>query len=538
MSLDFEESSGLNNDPDLKKDDSTDEDLLLLSMQMVLDEIEDVVPFYKAEGITDEPFIRMILAYHDGMTMSSHCLYWLPEDVPDHFPADTYPFVSSKMRKGRAPHIIVHGFDGIGLLNFLISVFQKYLDFEASLNSLLFRGGDLDELCRLGASFFHNPMYIHDQYFSILARPFNLTGQLELEYNERTGRYNIPLSLIEDFKFSEKYRKTLGRRSAGIWGVDQIPVGMRTMYVNLFDGDDYRGRLLINELQTPFTPGQFKLAEYLGTRIVYVLRRRDNTGGHYRSHEDTMKLYLTEQKADSSDLSVLLFSLEWATGDTYLCLMMKSQLPEDAIGSENILRGRISVLFRSISFYCKDGLCFVINLSAEKLSSQEVSHIIAPIMRDSLMYCGMSNPITGFDQLPSAYVQASATLSLISRWKDSRWIAPFESCALIYLRECIASDLPLKYLCSCRLQTLRAHDRKHGTEYCRTLRAYLENERNIPRTSTKLIIHRTTLLYRLEKIREIITLHLDDPDERMYLLISFKIMDQADQFLPEEKKNL
>ena len=52
------------------------------------------------------------------------------------------------------------------------------------------------------------------------------------------------------------------------------------------------------------------------------------------------------------------------------------------------------------------------------------------------------------------------------------------------------------------------------------------NERDIPRTAEKLIIHRTTLLYRLRKIESIVSINLDDPWNRLYLLMSLWLLDR------------
>ena len=64
-----------------------------------------------------------------------------------------------------------------------------------------------------------------------------------------------------------------------------------------------------------------------------------------------------------------------------------------------------------------------------------------------------------------------------------------------------------------------------GTQYYETLRAYLYHERNIPQTAAALIIHRTTLTYRLEKLQELVPLRLDDIERRLYLLLSYYILD-------------
>ena len=75
------------------------------------------------------------------------------------------------------------------------------------------------------------------------------------------------------------------------------------------------------------------------------------------------------------------------------------------------------------------------------------------------------------------------------------------------------------------LTALMEYDAANDTQYFDTLRVYLLEERNIPRASEKLIIHRTTLLYRLRKIESLVTLNLDDPWRRLYLMLSLKILD-------------
>ena len=65
-----------------------------------------------------------------------------------------------------------------------------------------------------------------------------------------------------------------------------------------------------------------------------------------------------------------------------------------------------------------------------------------------------------------------------------------------------------------------------GTQYFETLRAYLLNERDIPKTAETLIIHRTTLLYRLKKIKSLLNVDLEDPWKRLYLTLSLWILEK------------
>ena len=59
----------------------------------------------------------------------------------------------------------------------------------------------------------------------------------------------------------------------------------------------------------------------------------------------------------------------------------------------------------------------------------------------------------------------------------------------------------------------------------KTLRVYLDQNLNAMQTAKELFIHRSTFLYRLEKIKEILDSRLDDPDELVYLSLSFRLLD-------------
>ena len=58
------------------------------------------------------------------------------------------------------------------------------------------------------------------------------------------------------------------------------------------------------------------------------------------------------------------------------------------------------------------------------------------------------------------------------------------------------------------------------------MRIYLHCERDNPKTSHALIIHRTTLPYRLKKMESLVSLNLEDPDQRLYLQLSLWILDR------------
>jgi DNA-binding PucR family transcriptional regulator len=71
-----------------------------------------------------------------------------------------------------------------------------------------------------------------------------------------------------------------------------------------------------------------------------------------------------------------------------------------------------------------------------------------------------------------------------------------------------------------RLGVLLEHDRQRNSELVRTLTQYLECGGSYDRAAAALFVHRSTLKYRLQQIRDITGYNLSDPDTRFTLQLS------------------
>lgn len=69
------------------------------------------------------------------------------------------------------------------------------------------------------------------------------------------------------------------------------------------------------------------------------------------------------------------------------------------------------------------------------------------------------------------------------------------------------------------------HDLQKGTEYLKTLRAYLEAFGDIPSAAEASRIHPNTFRYRLRRLIELFDLHLGDPDERLILDLQLRLLE-------------
>lgn len=218
--------------------------------------------------------------------------------------------------------------------------------------------------------------------------------------------------------------------------------------------------------------------------------------------------------------------LSWNRNDKFTCIRVKGQQAESTLIVDHALH---SDLFRAFpgSYILFDGheQCVVLNLSRQSTTLPRIRHTLAPLCRDYCLYAGISSPVPGISEVHIAFHQAQVALSQAFRLRSDRWIIPFSDCALDYIFSNLKTPLESRHIAAPELQLLMEHDRQLGTQYFETLREYLLRERDIPRTSEALIIHRSTLQYRLKKIQALTELDLDDPWQRLYLLLSLWVME-------------
>ena len=81
-----------------------------------------------------------------------------------------------------------------------------------------------------------------------------------------------------------------------------------------------------------------------------------------------------------------------------------------------------------------------------------------------------------------------------------------------------------RYACQVDISNLWEEGKPDGGERIETLRAYLSNERSLVKASNELFVHRNTLVYRINKILEMLLCDLDDSYTREYMRLSIRVL--------------
>lgn len=451
-------------------------------------------------------------------------LYLLRPEDASRFPADRCGWLCAESLNGCG--ILCSEGDISRILTCLADIFLTFQDMELAMDDLLHRGADPRELCELGAEFLDNPICIHDDWFIITAMSAGLFQVMPPDQIQSSNRLFIPREIVEEFRYDEEYTETYAHRTTQLW--NKQPGTPNCLYVNLWNGEVYRGRLLVMEHHRGFRRADYLIAQNLAQRAAQLIQlRRPGDDLFYRSMDDVVFDLLSGERPDSGDESMLLDTLHWGKQDKLVCLYLQNQTDSTTLILEHVLH---SDLFRAFpnSYILFEGSrqCVIANITKSHLTLSDLRHRLSPLCRDYCLYGGISAPVFGLGELSIAYQQADIALSQAFRLKNERWVIPFSDCALEYLMGTVQTSLPLLQLTSPELRLLVELDSQNGTQYFETLKTYLKLERDIPKTAEKLIIHRTTLLYRLKKIQSITGLTLEDPWTRLYLLLSLWILEK------------
>jgi purine catabolism regulator len=141
----------------------------------------------------------------------------------------------------------------------------------------------------------------------------------------------------------------------------------------------------------------------------------------------------------------------------------------------------------------------------------------------------ISGPCADLSELPASYAQARRTLAAAQQFGREGQITTFEELGIYRLLFQVPNASELHGFANQVLGTLVAYDRRHEAELVRTLAAYLRHHGRLQSAARDLVVHVNTVSYRLQRIREIAGLDLDNSEDRLTAQVALKILEGMEQ---------
>jgi purine catabolism regulator len=135
--------------------------------------------------------------------------------------------------------------------------------------------------------------------------------------------------------------------------------------------------------------------------------------------------------------------------------------------------------------------------------------------------CGIGRPVDGITEWRTSYREAEQALEMASQL-DERQPIFFGDLSVYRLLFKMAEHPDLVSFCNETLGALTQYDREQNSNLVVTLEAFFAHHGNLSQTAEALFIHRNTLQYRMDRIAEIASIDLDNPETRLALQLAIK----------------
>lgn len=126
----------------------------------------------------------------------------------------------------------------------------------------------------------------------------------------------------------------------------------------------------------------------------------------------------------------------------------------------------------------------------------------AGYLRETGIRAALSSTFADLYLFPEFCSQAVRTLELSALFPEPKQLIPSDDYKLLH----IISEIPpgrIEYYCSEIVLKIRDYDAANKTDYLRTLFFYLHTGRSVQQTAALLHIHRNTVTYRVERMKEL-----------------------------------
>ena len=418
----------------------------------------------------------------------------------------------------------------VHLLNHIQDAFSHLLRWSYKVNSEIAAQADFQSLISLSRAVFgDNPLLMVNSSYNVLAVSTTNTGEREkLQQVLELGYF--PKEMTDELArmgyHKNSYRFTTPMRSDPPNFMD-CPFLMTTFYSNrVFYGFMV---LYFTGGKAP-TKGQYGLFTWFSRKVRGYYLHCIGTGTSVPSQKETfISDLLLHTKEDEEYLADRARSLKIPMDINYRICVIQWQTFSQPQTEYVMWRMKHDIDFPSYrALIYQDMLILLMNGDLPAASVQEKARYSSQTFRELLEigggYAGFSLPGFPLLKINLAFQQALSAARL------GRKLAPDDKLyfySRYYIYEMLSDyekRYPLEDVCFWRIQELIGK-KDEGYDNYHLLRTFLLTERNISLTARLMHMHRNSIIYRLNQIREILAVDLDDPEVRLRLMISFKILE-------------
>lgn len=316
--------------------------------------------------------------------------------------------------------------------------------------------------------------------------------------------------------------------------------------------DEILAIIWVTDTQRPLTAEDEDIVqEAAGTAATILLQRREVTQREAELHTEFLEDVVQGRITQPESIRVLARSLGWAVDRRQQALVIAIDRLDtfrlEHAGRQGRLlqraRQRLTELIRlealrvdpdAVIAPRQSGVIVLAGgaeLAAAEVTrlAQSIVHRVPALIPDMTVTAGIGRVVPSLERVAETVREAELAAQLgASLWGGNRVTHANELGiyrALFALQDQEGMIVPA-------LQSLVEHDRRHQSDYVRTLEVYFACMGRLRSAATQLAIHRNTLEYRIRRIQEVAAVDLEDPNHRLALELGIRLLRMRGDHLP------
>lgn len=386
------------------------------------------------------------------------------------------------------------------IYNFISNDYERNVHFS-QLYLNVQKNSPLEEVIELCAKVMMNPVWLINQTHRIIVRSQNDPG------------FSFPSDNLKDY-LPFQNQDTIILEPDDFLPCRQILTSIpitsrRKCYLLVLESEtDFASDTAMNNYLQMTTSA---LSEYLISNNIF---------GNRSPKEQFFLSLLNDEISDPSYIAQQQAAFGIKRHEKYYLLVIKVNESTQAFS----VRSELQSLLHQDFFEYNDHYVALIGCQFEdNISAQTWPSLICYLKKNNF-FSGLSNAFLELSSMHLAYEQALKSIVLRRKFSNDTYLSRYEDVIVVHLLD-IANEKGISVLSFCHpvFLQIEQYDLKHGTDYLKTLAAYICNFNNLQRTAEVLFIHKNTAYHRLNQIRELFKIDFDNPRLFMKLWLSLSI---------------
>lgn len=414
------------------------------------------------------------------------------------------------------------------LLNQIADILIDEATLVASMRKILdtlYANNGLQSLVDTASEVFENPLFISDTDFKILAVTTEAVFKNQTLEEEKNMGY-VHLANVQAMRRDGLVNEKI-YRSEDIITAERTEIDECWLFKSVKLHGIAVAQIAIVDNCRPFRELDYELLSRFSQIVAIEMEKndfyKDNRGVMYSYFlSDLLSGKLKNNKAVVQRLNIL----GWKTYEWFKILVIADSHNEFYQEKQEYIVQHLRQIVPDCrwTIYLKKIVVFMSRPNKKIFTEKEIGNINS-FLKSNTLVMGISHSFTNLLETELYYKQAFRAVSVGIYVRPSEAIFDYAEMIPYYVAETVLKRNNASEFCPEAISIIQKYDEEKGTNMVETLEKYLLYVGNPVAAAESLNIHRNTLLYRINKIKELTDFNIEDGNERFLIQLYFKLVE-------------